>query len=127
MNVNAILEAATALAVTVLATPLLIWLCHHWQVLDFPGRLKIHARPIPRLGGVAAALAVAFAAFLRHPLAAKFEWPFFAFVDSFGQAVWLTTFVASPHFPASRLKPSVRFFFGPLAGASLYRSATSQT
>jgi UDP-GlcNAc:undecaprenyl-phosphate GlcNAc-1-phosphate transferase len=78
MNANVILEVAVAFVVTVLLTPLLIWLCHRWQVLDFPGRLKIHARPIPRLGGVAVALAIALAAFLRHPLAAKLEWPFFA-------------------------------------------------
>lgn len=78
MKANAILETATALVVTALLAPLLIWFCHRWQVLDFPGRLKIHAQPIPRLGGVAVVLAIAVAAFLRHPLAAKFEWPFFA-------------------------------------------------
>ncbi len=78
MIASAILEAATALVVTGLLTPLLIWLCHRWQVLDFPGHLTIHARPIPRLGGVAVALAIALAAFLFHPLPAQIEWPFFA-------------------------------------------------
>ncbi len=78
MKANATLEAATALVVTALLTPLLIWFCHRWQVLDFPGRLKIHARPIPRLGGVAVVLAIVVAALLCQPVAAQFEWPFFA-------------------------------------------------
>ena len=78
MNTNAIIEATSALVSTVLLVPLVIKLCHRWQVLDFPGLLTIHARPIPRLGGGAVALAIALATFLSHPLAARAKWPFFA-------------------------------------------------
>lgn len=78
MNMHAIFEAGAAFTVTALLTPLLIRLCHRWQLLDAPGYLKIHTRPIPRLGGVAVVLAFASAAFLSHSPAAKLEWPFFA-------------------------------------------------
>jgi UDP-GlcNAc:undecaprenyl-phosphate GlcNAc-1-phosphate transferase len=89
MNTNAITETAAAFVVTVLLVPLVIRLCHRWQVLDFPGRLTIHARPIPRLGGVAVVLAIALAAFLRHPHAAKVEWPFFASLV----LIWATSLI----------------------------------
>jgi UDP-GlcNAc:undecaprenyl-phosphate GlcNAc-1-phosphate transferase len=39
--------------------PLVRKLCLHFTVLDQPGPLKIHARPIPRLGGIAVTLAIA--------------------------------------------------------------------
>jgi UDP-N-acetylmuramyl pentapeptide phosphotransferase/UDP-N-acetylglucosamine-1-phosphate transferase len=78
MNTNAITETAAAFVVIVLLIPLVIWACHRWQVLDFPGRLTIHARPIPRLGGVAVVLAFGLTVFLYQPHAAKLEWPFFA-------------------------------------------------
>jgi len=35
-----------------LGTRLSIALAHKWQVLDYPGEIKIHAQPVSRLGGI---------------------------------------------------------------------------
>ncbi len=78
MKVMTILHTTIAFVLTVLSIPLLIRLANRWQVLDLPGHLKIHARPIPRLGGVAVALALVSIPFLYHQAAARLEWPFFA-------------------------------------------------
>jgi UDP-GlcNAc:undecaprenyl-phosphate GlcNAc-1-phosphate transferase len=45
--------AAVALALSALMTPLVIRLCRRHGVLDRPNRRKVHAREVPRLGGVA--------------------------------------------------------------------------
>jgi UDP-GlcNAc:undecaprenyl-phosphate/decaprenyl-phosphate GlcNAc-1-phosphate transferase len=59
-------------------TPMVRGLCIHWELYDSVGALKIHSQPIPRLGGVAIALALAagvgFAGHLSHARV----WPFFA-------------------------------------------------
>lgn len=47
----------TALAMALLLTPLIRELALSWQVVDLPGRRKIHAQPIARMGGVAIYLA----------------------------------------------------------------------
>lgn len=41
-----------------------------WRIVDHPGERKVHAAPIPRIGGVAMALGVSIAALLVIPLAA---------------------------------------------------------
>lgn len=56
---NAAAAAIAAFLVVVATTPLVIRLCRRIGVLDQPGPLKIHTRPIPRLGGVAIAIAIA--------------------------------------------------------------------
>src|SRR6185437_8091990 len=76
MKAAMILQTAEAFVLTALLMPLLIRLANRCQVLDFPGRLKIHARPIPRLGGVAVALALVSIPFLYHPLEIRAELPF---------------------------------------------------
>ncbi len=78
MKPIAILQGAAAFALTVLLLPLVIKLCRRWRVLDFPGPLKIHARPTPRLGGVAVAVACGSIGLLYNPRALGTEWPFFA-------------------------------------------------
>ncbi len=55
---HAALAAPIAFGVTATLTPLITRFCRHAQILDRPGRLKIHSRPVPRLGGVAIFLAV---------------------------------------------------------------------
>ncbi len=50
--------AATAFALVLLVVPLVARACERFGVLDRPGPLKIHTRPIPRLGGLAIAAAV---------------------------------------------------------------------
>ena len=47
-----------AFGLTVALVPLIRFFCRRNQIFDRPGRLKIHTRPIPRLGGVAIFLAV---------------------------------------------------------------------
>jgi UDP-GlcNAc:undecaprenyl-phosphate/decaprenyl-phosphate GlcNAc-1-phosphate transferase len=49
---------AVALACAVALVPLVRRLCFRWGIFDPPGHLKIHSEPIPRLGGVAIALAL---------------------------------------------------------------------
>lgn len=36
-----------------LITPLCMWMAHRWNILDRPGGLKTHGRPVPYLGGLA--------------------------------------------------------------------------
>lgn len=51
--------AAVAFVVAVTVSPIVGAACRRFGVLDHPGPLKIHNRPIPRLGGVAIAIAIA--------------------------------------------------------------------
>ena len=78
MNAASAIGGAIAFVVVVLLVPVIIRLCERRRLFDAPGPLKIHSRPIPRLGGVAVALAVAAAAFVASPRLAAREWPFFA-------------------------------------------------
>jgi UDP-GlcNAc:undecaprenyl-phosphate/decaprenyl-phosphate GlcNAc-1-phosphate transferase len=50
--------ALAALAVTLLATPLVIRLARRVGALDRPGPRRIHTQPVPTMGGLALALAV---------------------------------------------------------------------
>jgi UDP-GlcNAc:undecaprenyl-phosphate/decaprenyl-phosphate GlcNAc-1-phosphate transferase len=62
-----ILTAAIACVTTWLVTPPIVRIAHHIGAVDLPGPRKIHATPIPRVGGVAVFLGFAsglsFAAF----------------------------------------------------------------
>jgi UDP-GlcNAc:undecaprenyl-phosphate/decaprenyl-phosphate GlcNAc-1-phosphate transferase len=58
MKVTAQIAGAVAFIVAVLLVPIIGKLCHRWDLFDWPGLLKIHSRPIPRLGGVAVAAAI---------------------------------------------------------------------
>ena len=55
------LTFATALVVGLVVTPIVRHFAHGLDLLDHPGGRKIHQVPIPRLGGVAMALAFAIA------------------------------------------------------------------
>jgi UDP-GlcNAc:undecaprenyl-phosphate/decaprenyl-phosphate GlcNAc-1-phosphate transferase len=72
------ISTAIAFAFAVALVPIVKTLCVRWRLFDLPGPLKIHSRPIPRLGGVAVAFAIAAAAFLSGPHRAIVAWPFFA-------------------------------------------------
>jgi UDP-GlcNAc:undecaprenyl-phosphate/decaprenyl-phosphate GlcNAc-1-phosphate transferase len=50
---------AVALACVLALVPLIRRLCVRWRIFDQPGDLKIHGEPIPRLGGVGIAFALA--------------------------------------------------------------------
>lgn len=60
-----------ALVTTSLATPLMIRAAMRLDVVDRPGFLKPHSKPVPYLGG----LAVAFGGFLAMPWALATGWP----------------------------------------------------
>jgi UDP-GlcNAc:undecaprenyl-phosphate GlcNAc-1-phosphate transferase len=64
MNTTGQIAGAVAFIVTVLLVPMIGKLCHRWNLFDWPGLLKIHSRPIPRLGGVAVAAAIACGVFI---------------------------------------------------------------
>ena len=53
------LEALAAFVIVLAGIPCVMKVCAHWAVYDRPGLLKIHAKPTPRLGGVAVALGLA--------------------------------------------------------------------
>lgn len=55
------LTFAAALVVGLIVTPIVRGYAHHRGLLDQPGGRKIHEVPVPRLGGVAMAIAIAVA------------------------------------------------------------------
>src|SRR5262249_50292427 len=82
--------------ISLLLTPLLLWLCRCFQWMDLPdGRRKIHARPIPRIGGVAIFLAFGLAlstSALWHNLifdAFRWQWQDVLFLLLPGTAIFL--------------------------------------
>jgi UDP-GlcNAc:undecaprenyl-phosphate GlcNAc-1-phosphate transferase len=50
------IAAGLAFLIVFTMVPLVIALCNRWKIHDQPGPLKIHAKPLPRLGGVAITL-----------------------------------------------------------------------
>jgi UDP-GlcNAc:undecaprenyl-phosphate/decaprenyl-phosphate GlcNAc-1-phosphate transferase len=59
-----------AMVVTMLWLPLFGRLAAKWRIVDHPGERKVHAVPIPRIGGVAMALGVCIASLIVVPLEA---------------------------------------------------------
>jgi UDP-GlcNAc:undecaprenyl-phosphate/decaprenyl-phosphate GlcNAc-1-phosphate transferase len=55
------LTFAAALVTGLIVTPIVRGFAQHWGFLDHPGERKVHAVAIPRLGGVAMAIAIAVA------------------------------------------------------------------
>ena len=47
------IEAGLAFLAVFAMVPVVIAVCNRWKIYDQPGPLKIHAKPVPRLGGVA--------------------------------------------------------------------------
>jgi UDP-GlcNAc:undecaprenyl-phosphate GlcNAc-1-phosphate transferase len=74
------LPSAMAFILTIILVPPIRGICNRWRLYDLPGPLKIHTVPIPRLGGIAIAFAIAFStafsSFLH--LSSIPAWPFFA-------------------------------------------------
>lgn len=77
-------QAAGAIAVaisffiTLAAVPLVIRFCLRARILDLPGALKLHSRPVPRLGGIALALGMAAGAVFAARAPGHAAIPFFA-------------------------------------------------
>jgi UDP-GlcNAc:undecaprenyl-phosphate GlcNAc-1-phosphate transferase len=57
-----------AMVVTMAWMPVFAKLAARWRVVDHPGARKVHAAPIPRIGGLAMAIGVLIAALLAIPL-----------------------------------------------------------
>jgi UDP-GlcNAc:undecaprenyl-phosphate GlcNAc-1-phosphate transferase len=66
-----ILEAALAFLIVFVSTPAVIVVCNLLKIHDAPGPLKVHARPIPRLGGVAVTAGVLAGVFVALGLRAQ--------------------------------------------------------
>jgi UDP-GlcNAc:undecaprenyl-phosphate GlcNAc-1-phosphate transferase len=60
-----------AMVLTMAWLPLFARLAARWRIVDHPGDRKVHAVPIPRIGGVAMAFGVFIAALLVIPLGAQ--------------------------------------------------------
>jgi len=58
------LTFAAAMVVALVVTPVMRGLAHRFGLLDLPGERKVHAVPIPRLGGVGMAIAFGVAVIL---------------------------------------------------------------
>jgi UDP-GlcNAc:undecaprenyl-phosphate/decaprenyl-phosphate GlcNAc-1-phosphate transferase len=63
-----------AMAVAMAGMPLLARLATKWGIVDQPGGRKVHAAPIPRIGGLAMAIGVFVAAFIVIDLQAQDRW-----------------------------------------------------
>jgi UDP-GlcNAc:undecaprenyl-phosphate/decaprenyl-phosphate GlcNAc-1-phosphate transferase len=76
MSVKNVEAGLLAFALTVLLVPFVKRACERWGILDQPGPLKIHSRPVARLGGIA--IAISIAAGVLAGSAPSFEkWPIF--------------------------------------------------
>jgi UDP-GlcNAc:undecaprenyl-phosphate GlcNAc-1-phosphate transferase len=60
-----------AMVVTMAWMPVFAKLAARWRIVDHPGARKVHAAPIPRIGGLAMAIGVFIAALLVIPLGSK--------------------------------------------------------
>jgi UDP-GlcNAc:undecaprenyl-phosphate GlcNAc-1-phosphate transferase len=73
-----VLSGSVSLLLVVILVPLIQRACIRWRLFDFPGPLKIHSRPISRLGGIAIALAIFASSLVFTPQSSILAWPFFA-------------------------------------------------
>jgi len=64
------LVALTAFGLTLVSVPLAARLARQWNAIDWPGPRKFHAKPIPRLGGLAifGAVILTLSPFLEGPV-----------------------------------------------------------
>jgi UDP-GlcNAc:undecaprenyl-phosphate/decaprenyl-phosphate GlcNAc-1-phosphate transferase len=63
-----VLPFLLAMVITMLSLPVLGRVATKWRIVDAPGERKVHLVPIPRVGGIAMAIAVVIAAMLVVPL-----------------------------------------------------------
>jgi UDP-GlcNAc:undecaprenyl-phosphate/decaprenyl-phosphate GlcNAc-1-phosphate transferase len=58
IEMKSAIEAAVGFLAVLVSVPIVIAACDRWNIYDTPGPLKIHSRPIPRLGGIAITLGI---------------------------------------------------------------------
>ena len=103
-----------AFGLSALVTPAVRRVCVQFGIFDQPGPLKIHAQPIPRLGGVAIALAIFGASITAKPLRAGSVAPFLAALA----LVWIAGLVDD----LRGLSPVFRLAAQAAAGFLLWRA-----
>lgn len=110
------LFAAAAFALAALFTLFVRRACIRWRVYDSPGPLKIHSRPIPRLGGVAITLALAATLGIAAHEQSSFGvvWPFFAALG----LIWITGLIDD----LRGLPPAIRIVAQFAAAALLWQA-----
>jgi UDP-GlcNAc:undecaprenyl-phosphate GlcNAc-1-phosphate transferase len=69
-----VLPFILAMVVTMAALPLLVRIANKWLIVDQPGARKVHALPIPRVGGLAMGCGVLVAGLLTIHLEAADRW-----------------------------------------------------
>lgn len=108
MNAKNAAAAMIALATSLLLAPLVGGICLRFGIVDRPGPLKIHTRPIPRLGGIAIALALLAGMTVAGTSIVR-SW---AILASFA-IVWLTGLIDDLHSlpPLARLTAQVASAF----------------
>jgi UDP-GlcNAc:undecaprenyl-phosphate GlcNAc-1-phosphate transferase len=63
-----------AMVIAMAGLPLLARFAAHWGIVDQPGMRKVHETPVPRVGGIAMAVAAFLAAFIAVDLQAADRW-----------------------------------------------------
>ena len=104
-----------ALVVVATTIPIVRALAVRFRFYDWPGRLKVHAKPIPRLGGAAMALGLATALLVLREAASPF--PPVGFLAAVC-LVWAISFTDDLH----ELPPALRFVAHLGAGLLLWRA-----
>src|SRR3981189_2107420 len=69
-----VMSFIVAMVVTMTWLPLLAKLATRWLIVDRPGARKVHATPIPRIGGLAMAIGVFVAALISIDLQEQDRW-----------------------------------------------------
>jgi UDP-GlcNAc:undecaprenyl-phosphate/decaprenyl-phosphate GlcNAc-1-phosphate transferase len=69
-----VLPFILAMVVTMAGLPLFVRLAARWKIVDLPGGRKLHATPIPRVGGLAMACGVLVAALVTMDLQGPDRW-----------------------------------------------------
>ena len=105
---------AVASGVVLLLIPAVKHLCTRFDLLDRPGSLKIHSKPIPRIGGVAIGLAMLSAAVLARNIPGRNS---MAFVGAFA-LIWLAGLTDD----LRELSPAIRLTAQIIAATLLWRS-----
>ncbi len=106
---------AIAFALTIGFVPVVRAFCIRWRIFDAPGPLKIHFRPVPRLGGVAIFIAIFAVTALAGPRSARSTATFLAALTP----VWLAGFIDD----LRGLSPAIRLVSQVAAGALLWAGA----
>jgi len=98
-----------SMAVCGLALPASIWLAQRWKIYDLPGELKIHARPIPRIGGLAMFLGLLAGLIFNAPALRLYVLPLLAFT-----LIWLVGFVDDLRSVPWLVRLTIQLFAGTL-------------